>query len=122
LWQETTYDVNSVPDSYTMRAGGNFIAGNFVATAGFRYEGVPAHDLFGQDDGLRRCGHIFSAEPGLQYKLKKSLIYTFFTIPVARRTIETVPDERMAAITGTNSITPGHFANLVFFLGYTFTF
>jgi hypothetical protein len=67
-------------------------------------------------------GHIFSAEPGFQYKFKTSFLYSFVTLPLARATIETVPDERMAAITGMNSITPGHFANYIFYIGYTFTF
>ncbi|HEY5407507.1 MAG TPA: hypothetical protein VIJ92_10470 [Ginsengibacter sp.] len=122
LFHATTYDVNSVPDGYTLRGGANFSFNKLVVTTGLRYEGAPAHDLIGKDDGLRRVGHIFSAEPGLQYKFKTSLLYAFVTLPVARATIETVPDERMAAITGMNSITPGHFANSVFFIGYTFTF
>ena len=105
-----------------MRAEANFTFNQLVATTGPRYEGAPAHDLIGKDDGLRRVGYIFSIEPGLQYKFKKSFLYSFVTLPVARATIETVPDERMAAITGTNSITPGHFANSLFFVGYTFTF
>jgi hypothetical protein len=122
LFHEATYDVNSVPDNYTMRGGANFTFDRLVATAGLRYEGAPAHDLIGKDDGLRRVGHIFSAEPGIQYKFKKSFLYSFVTLPLERATIETVPDKTMAAITGTNSITPGHFANYLFFIGYTFTF
>jgi hypothetical protein len=122
LFHAATYDVNSVPDNYTLRGGANFTFDKLVVTTGLRYEGAPAHDLIGKDDGLRRVGHIFSIEPGLQYKFKKSFLYSFVTLPVARATIETVPDDRMAAITGMNSITPGHFANALFFVGYTFTF
>jgi hypothetical protein len=122
LYHEATYDVNSVPDSYTCRAGANFIFGPWVATGGLRYEGVPAHDLIGQDDGLRRAGHIFSAEPGVQYKLKKSFLYAFVGLPIDRRTIITVPDERMAGITGMPvAPTPGHFANYLVYFGYSFT-
>lgn len=122
LFHATTYDVNSVPDNYTLRGGANFTFNRLAIAAGLRYEGAPARDLIGKDDGLRRVGHIFSIEPGLQYKFKKSFLYSFVTLPVARQTIETVPDERMAAITGVNSITPGHFANVIFFVGYAFTF
>jgi hypothetical protein len=121
LQHEITNDVNSVPDNYTMRAGANFTVDQFVGTAGLRYEGAPAHDLIGQDDGLRRVGHIFSVEPGLQYKMKKSVLYTFVTIPVERETIQTVPDERATQITGVYTITPGHFANYLVFIGYSFT-
>ena len=118
----TTNSVNSVPDNYTLRAGINYTYERLVGTFGLRYEGAPAHDLFGDNDGLRRVGHIFSIEPGLQYKFQKSILYSFVTIPVDRATIETVPDKRQEAITGVPFTTPGHFANWVVFIGYTFTF
>jgi hypothetical protein len=119
---QTTNNVNSVPDNYTLRAGANFTFDKLVLTAGLRYEGAPAHDLIGDNDGLRRVGHIFSAEPGVEYKFKKAILYGFVTVPIQRQTIETVPDERQEAITGVPFITPGHFANIVYYLGYTFTF
>lgn len=122
LFHTITIDVNSVPDNYTMRAGANFTINRFVATAGLRYEGAPAHDLFGQNDGLRRVGHIFSAEPGVQYKFRKSFLYSFVTLPIDRATIQTVPDKRQEAITGMPTTTGGHFANWIIFVGYTFTF
>ena len=119
---QTTNNVNSVPDNYTLRAGANFTFDKLVATVGLRYEGAPAHDLIGEDDGLRRVGHIFSVEPGLEYKFPKAILYAYVTLPVQRQTIETVPDERQEAITGQPFITPGHFANIIYYLGYTFTF
>lgn len=122
LFHKTTYDVNSVPDNYTLRGGANFSFNKWVFTAGLRYEGAPAHDLIGQNNGLRRVGHIFSIEPGIQYKFKKSFLYAFVTLPVDRATIETVEDKRQEAITGVPTITPGHFANYILFLGYSFTF
>jgi hypothetical protein len=36
--------------------------------------------------------------------------------------MQTVPDQRQEAITGAYTITAGHFANVLFFVGYTFTF
>ncbi len=122
LFHETTYDVNSVPDNYSLRGGANFTFNRLVAVAGLRYEGAPAHDLVGQNDGLRRVGHIFSAEPGVNYKFKKSFLYGYVTLPVDRRTIETVEDKRQTAITGMYTITPGHFANYIVYAGYSFTF
>ena len=122
LFHETTYDVNSVPDNYSARAGANFTFNKLIIATGLRYEGAPAHDLIGQNDGLRRVGHIFSVEPGVNYKLKKSFLYAYVTLPVERKTIETVPDERQAAITGMPTITPGHFANYIVYVGYSFTF
>lgn len=123
VFHAATYDVNSVPDNYTFRAGANVLFGKFVATGGLRYEGAPAHDLIGLNDGLRRVGHIFSIEPGVHYKFKKSFLYGFVTIPISRKTIVTVPDERIAAITGTLvTPSPGHFANYIVYVGYSFTF
>ena len=118
----TTADVNSVTDSYTLRAGGNFTIKRFVVTGGLRYEGAPAHDLFGKDDGLRRVGHIFSVEPGMEYKFKSSFIYTFVTIPLSRQTIQTVPDKRATEMTGVYTISGGDLASVVYFIGYAFTF
>jgi hypothetical protein len=114
--------VNSVTDNYTLRAGGNFTFNRFVVTAGARYEGAPAHDLYGNNNGLRRVGHIFSIEPGAEYKFKKSFIYSFVTIPISRATIQTVPDKRATEITGVYTISGGDLASVVFFVGYAFTF
>ena len=118
----STADVNSIPDNYTLRVGANYTHKMLVFTGGLRYEGAPAHDLFGKNDGLRRAGHIFSVEPGVQYKFKTSFLYVFVTIPISRGTYQTVPDHRATAITGNYTITGGDFASLVFFLGYAFTF
>ena len=118
----TGTDVNSVPDTYTMRAGADFSFNKLVVTTGLRFEGSPSHDLIGKNDGLRRVGHIFSAEPGVQYKFKKSFVYTFVTIPIDRATTKAPSDAQASAITGSNFTTPGHFANYVIFVGYTFTF
>jgi hypothetical protein len=118
----TTNNVNSVPDAYTLRVGVNYTFDQLVGTVGLRFEGSPAHDLFGGDDGLRRVGYIFSIEPGLQYKFQKSILYTFVSLPVARATLQTVPDQRQEQITGQYTITPGHFANWLIYFGYSFTF
>jgi hypothetical protein len=120
--EASTADVNSIPDNYTLRAGVNYTYRMLVFTGGLRYEGAPAHDLFGGDDGLRRAGHIFSVEPGIEYKLKTSFLYTFVSIPISRGTFQTVPDKRATAISGNYTITGGDFASLVFYLGYAFTF
>ena len=122
LYTATTNNVNSVPDAYTLRAGVNYTFEKLVGTVGLRLEGSPAHDLFGENDGLRRVGYIFSIEPGVQYKFQKSILYCFVTAPLARATLQTVPDERQEAITGQYAITPGHFANWLIYFGYTFTF
>jgi hypothetical protein len=122
LFDTLGIEVNSVPDAYTMRAGADFTFNSLVGTFGLRYEGVPAYDLIGGSDGLRRPGHIFSIEPGIQYKFKKSFLYSFVTIPVVRSTVRAATDAEQSALTGNYVISMGHYANWVIFLGYTFTF
>jgi hypothetical protein len=122
LWTKAQCNTNSVPDNYTLRVGGNFTFNRLVATAGLRFEGAPANDLIGENDGYRQAGHIYSVEPGLQYKFKRSILYTLVTIPFSSGTIQTVPDKRISEITGTYYISAGHFANALFYAGYTFTF
>jgi hypothetical protein len=114
-------DINSVPDNYTLRAGANVTVGRVVLTAGLRYEGAPAHDLIGGNDGLRRVGHIFSFEPGIQFKLKKGFLYAFYTLPMARETIQSVPDKTYSDLLGSKYISQGRFANYLIFVGYAFT-
>ena len=122
LQHQITADVNSVPDNYTMRGGASFTYNKWVGTAGLRFEGAPAHDLLGQNNGCRRVGYIFSVEPGVQYKLKKSFLYFFLGIPIDRASIETVPDQRSKQITGQYTITAGHFSKALVYIGYSFMF
>ena len=119
---ETTENVNSVPDNYTLNVGANIIFHRFVFTGGLKYQGAPAHDLFGENDGRRVPGHIFSVEPGAQFKFKRSILYFTVSIPVERGAIPSVPDERAAAITGVPTQGGGHFADVLYYFGYTFTF
>jgi hypothetical protein len=120
LVQKSGMDINSVPDNYTLRTGANFTIGNFVLTAGVRYEGATSHDLFGGNNGLRRVGHIFSFEPGIQYKLKKGFLYAFYTLPLARATVQSVPDKTYSTLLGSKYVSQGRFANYLIFIGYAF--
>jgi hypothetical protein len=45
----------------------------FTVTAGPRWEGVPARDLFGASDGFRRPGYAVSLEGGFQYVHRRQL-------------------------------------------------
>jgi hypothetical protein len=118
----TTGNVNSVPDNYSLNVGANVIFHRFVFTGGLSYEGAPAHDLFGENDGRRVPGHIFSVQPGAQFKFKRSILYFTVSIPVDRGAIPSVPDERGGAITGIPTQGRGHFADVLYYFGYTFTF
>jgi hypothetical protein len=118
---ESGEDVNSVPDNYTIRTGVNFTYSKFVLTAGFRYEGAPSHDLIGGNSGLRRVGHIFSFEPGIQFKLKKGFLYAFYTITLDRQTIQSVPDKIYSVLYGSKWISQGRLPSYQIFVGYAFT-
>ena len=73
----------SISDQYLLEAG---IAvpipavRGFTITAGPRWEGVPAKDLFGASDGFRRPGYAVSLEAGFQYARGRQL----FTATVGR--------------------------------------
>ena len=64
-------DVMSVPDQYLLRAGGNFTFNKITASAGVRYERLPAKDIGGRL-GFRRPGYILSFEPGIIYTIKNT--------------------------------------------------
>jgi len=106
--------VNSVPDAYTWRAGGNLTFGKTVIWAGVRDEGLPVHDVIGSSNGNRRPGKIISVEPGINYKLKACTVYGFVPFPIYRATKQSVPDE----IIGRPS--PGGFADYMIFVGVFF--
>jgi hypothetical protein len=106
--------VNSVPDAFTARVGGNFNSRNVSFWGGFRAEGQPVHDVFGESNGQRRAGLIVSAEPGMNYSFKKMTLYAFVPIPVYRTTYQTVPDEKIGRPS------PGGFADYSVFLGALF--
>jgi len=106
--------VNSVPDAYTFRIGGNLTAKNFVFWAGTRLEGIPVHDVLGASNGNRRPGEIISIEPGVNFRVKDVTLYGFFPFPVYRATKQSVPDKFM----GIPSV--GGFSKYMIFVGAFF--
>jgi hypothetical protein len=106
--------VNSVPDAYTFRLGGNLTTKSVVLWAGGRLEGIPVHDAIGSSNGNRRPGEIISIEPGIKFKLKKATIYGFFPFPVYRATEQSLPD----SVIGIPSV--GGFSNYMIFVGTFF--
>lgn len=61
-------EVMSVTDQYLYRAGVTWFPNPHVGLSlGGRMEGVPVHDLIGDDDGFRRSGYAISVEPGFSY-------------------------------------------------------
>jgi hypothetical protein len=112
-----TAHVNSVPDNFTVRAGANFTYRDFIFWTGFRWEGAPVHDLVGYNHGQRRAGDIISVEPGLNYRMKKVLLYLFVTVPIYRNSEQTVPDRHISEAMDIYVASPGGFANCMAFIG-----
>jgi hypothetical protein len=117
---ETGDFVNSVPDSYTARAGVNFTAKKLIFWSGARIEGQPTYDLIGKSNGTRRSGYTISVEPGVNYKLKNSILYLFVPLSVKRKTQQTVPDIRRSDLDGKYFRSSGGFADYMIFVGALF--
>jgi len=102
--------VMSVPDQYTIRSGADFLYNRFILSVGLRYEKVTVTDLIGGNKGFRRAASISSFESGINYRIKKSLIYFYVGLPVKYNIIQNKQ----------NDMTPAGFANVVFTLGAQF--
>jgi hypothetical protein len=102
--------VMSVPDQYSFRGGANLQFQRIVLTAGLRYEKVPAKDLIGGNKGFRRAASITSVEPGLTYKMKKTLAFVYIGIPFKRTIVQNTE----------NNKTPAGFANYLVSFGAQF--
>jgi hypothetical protein len=100
----------SVPDQYTIRSGGNLLYKNFILTAGVRYEKVTVNDLIGGNKGFRRAASITSIESGINYRMKKSLVFGYVGFPFNYNIIQNKQ----------NDMTPAGFAKYVFTLGAQF--
>jgi hypothetical protein len=99
--------VMSVPDQFNFRSGINYDFRKIVLSAGFRYEKIPAKDLIGGNRGFRRVASISSAEGGLIYKMKNSLLFANLGIPFQRK----IKQNKQ------NDFTPAGFANYIFIAG-----
>lgn len=111
---------NSVPDSYSARAGLNFTAKKFVFSSGARVEGQPTYDLIGESSGTRRAGYTISIEPGISYKLRRSIVYLLIPLSIRRTTQQTVPDKIKSQVQGKYIVSSGGFADYMIFAGAVF--
>lgn len=110
---------NSISDQYLMQAGFAVpikkIHG-LTATFGPRFEGVPARDLIGDNDGFRRPGFALSIEPGIQYYYKGHSFSASVGKAMYRDRTISYPD----------SLVGGHgdaaFADYVWLASYSFRF
>jgi hypothetical protein len=90
----------SAADEYLMQLGVAYSVERvkgLTVTGGLRKEGVPAHDLIGNDLGFRRPGYAISLEPGVIYSMKggHDLITANIDRALYRNRIASVPDMQL---------------------------
>ncbi|HLZ86168.1 MAG TPA: hypothetical protein VKQ52_02960 [Puia sp.] len=118
-----TSSVMSVPDQYLIRAGVNAQFNRLTASAGFRDDCLPVHDLIGKSDGFRRPGYILSVEPGLTYVFSSKVsVYSYVPIACVRNRTQSVPDKITTALTGVYAHGDAAFADYVINIGANFRF
>jgi hypothetical protein len=85
---------DSVPDQFLVRAGFSQLIwpskGVFVSL-GARFEGTPAIDLMGDNDGFRLPGYSVSIDPGLTVSKGRNLFSVSVPVAIYRRAIIAQP-------------------------------
>ena len=115
--------VMSVPDQMLIRVGVSAQFNRLTASAGFRDDCLPVHDLIGQSNGFRRPGYILSAEPGLTYVASSKVsLYSYVPIACVRNRTQSVPDKITTALTGKFTQGDAAFANCAVNIGANFRF
>jgi hypothetical protein len=94
--QDPLNQYNSISDQYLVEFG---LAHDIplekvglAATFGPRFEGVPAHDLIGDNLGFRRPGFALSLEPGIRLSRGQNLLTASVGRAVWRARVKSVPD------------------------------
>ena len=87
---------NSISDQYLVELGfaHDIPLENvgLAVTFGPRFEGVPAHDLIGDNLGFRRPGFALSLEPGMRISRGQNLLTASVGRAVWRARVKSVPD------------------------------
>jgi hypothetical protein len=86
-------EIMSVADQYLYRIGATYFpTGRTGVGLGLRWEGIPVHDLTGGNDGFRRPGYAFSAEPGYSYTMGQHTFTLQVPIAIHRNREKSVAD------------------------------
>jgi hypothetical protein len=85
-------------------------------------ECVPAADLIGGSNGLRRPGYVLSIEPVATYKFKRSQLYISVPYAVERNRTQSIPDKIRTNKTGTYAQDDAAFADYSVNVGFAFKF
>lgn len=86
---------HSIADQFSTRMGVTFPAVkkiNLQGSFGSRFEGVPAHDVFGTSEGFRRPGYIVSADPGVSWLHNNLNIALNVPVALYRNRVKSVYD------------------------------
>lgn len=115
-----TFD--SIPDQWLARMGVSQVvwpSQGVSVSAGVRWEGVPAYDVFGGSDGWRLPGNSLSFEPGVTWTHGKETFSVFVPIAFHRHASRSAPFERLGIAPGPGLAT---IADWELIISYTHTF
>jgi hypothetical protein len=85
----------SVADQYLVRTGMTSAMPfhpPLGVSLGMRWEGIPAHDVIGEENGFRRPGYALSVEPGVSYNYGPHTFAVATPIAVARERVKNTAD------------------------------
>ena len=74
--------------------------GGFGASLGGRIEGIPVYDVIGGSGAFRRPGYVISAEPSVNYSVKKVSFFAAVPVALARNRLQSVTDKQNTLRTG----------------------
>jgi hypothetical protein len=92
------YIFNSVPDQYLGRGGFGYVIWPKWAmslTLGSRIEGLPVHDVIGDDHGFRQPGYAISVEPGISAAAGRWSVTVTGPVAVERHADQNTTDIRL---------------------------
>lgn len=105
----------SVPDVYSGRLGvsyGLLLERGVSVSLGGRIDGIPYHDLIGNNDGFRRPGYVVFVDPGVAIERGPDALTFSTPVRVAQR-LATRQMVRPGGLLGS-----GDLAKVLFFVGY----
>lgn len=85
----------SISDQYLIRGGLTYTPSSLTGTAvnmGFRYEGIPVEDVFGETNGRRRPGKVLSIEPSVTYVTGNNIFSVGLPFAIYRNRTQSVQD------------------------------
>lgn len=113
----------SVPDQYMSRIGVNYNAnGGFSASLGGRIEGIPVNDLVGGSGDFRRPGYVISAEPAVNYSIKKLNFFASVPFALQRNRLQSNTDKDNSVKSGKFVRGDAAFADYVVNVGFSIKF